>query len=400
MASPTKSSMPSGTRMEFGIRHLMLATVLAAILLIVGMQFWQLLLVFALTVAPLVLVIGVVVYLLKRKASQQDAMLAVMAIAAERGMPLGPGVAAFADLCSGGTRRRALGLAYLLESGTPLPRALTLVRGLLPRQAAVLAAVGWEQGALASGLREGLDAQATRRAQRAQFLPKLTYLCVLLVTMQAIGGFIALFIAPKFQMIFADFGVALPALTQFVFRSSYRIGQFILPLGLLELALLIYIPYAYFGFVRWEPPLVGRLLRRRDTATVLRALAIGVRASRPLLKVLGQLEQVYPRRWVRGRLAHARVRVENGTPWTRALFEQGLLRREDAAVLESAERAGNLVWALDTMADANDRRLGYRLEVLSQLVFPLTILAVGAVVLLLATGYFLPLIQLVRSLAS
>lgn len=390
---------PSGPGSGFGIRHLMFAIVVLAILLVLGMQFGKLFLVLFLTLLPLLIVGGIVFFLFKNGSSQREAMLSVISIAADRGMPLGPGLAAFADLCTGRTRRRCLALAYLLESGMPFPRALGVVPGLLPQQAAILAIVGHDQGNLPAGLRQARKLQASQQAYRSGILPKFAYLCGLLLAMQVVVGYMAYKIAPKFQAIFADFGIPLPALTDFVVAWSGRLAIFLPFFVLFELAVLIYLPFSYFGIIRWQPPFLSRIFKQRDVATILRSIAIAVESGRPIESALDTLSTIYPRRWLRGRLAHARVRLENGEPWTAALVHQRLLRPADAAVLESAQRAGNLPWALEITADSTIRRVGYRLEALSQWLFPLVILAVGCLVFILAAGYFLPLVQLIQNLA-
>jgi len=50
------------------------------------------------------------------------------------------------------------------------------------------------------------------------------------------------------------------------------------------------------------------------------------------------------------------------------------------ALLRTAQRAGNLDWALKEMAEANRRRLAYRLQVVGQLTFPPVIVAFGLLV--------------------
>ena len=395
----TSPAQHHATATVYGIRHLMFAIVVLAILLVLGMQFGKLFLYLFLTLLPLLIIVGIFLLLFRNSASQRQAMLSVLSIAADRGMPLGPGLAAFADLCTGRTRRRALALAYLLESGMPLPRALGVVPGLLPQQAAVLSIVGHDQGNLPAGLRQARKLQVSQQAYRSGILPKFAYLCALLLAMQVAGGFIAYWIAPKFQAIFADFGTRLPALTSLVIAWSIRLAIFMPLIVFLELAVLIYFPFSYFGIIRWQLPFLSRIFKQRDVATILRSIAVAVESGRPIESALDTLSTIYPKRWLRGRLAHARVRIENGEPWTAALVHQRLLRPADAAVLESAQRAGNLPWALEVTADSTVRRIGYRLEALSQWLFPLVILGVGFLVFLLAAGYFLPLIDLIQGLA-
>jgi type II secretory pathway component PulF len=68
-------------------------------------------------------------------------------------------------------------------------------------------------------------------------------------------------------------------------------------------------------------------------------------------------------------------------------------------VLEAAERAGNLSWALRELAEGSERRLGYRMQALAQVLFPLIVILIGGIVFLLAVAYFSPLIRLVEELA-
>jgi type II secretory pathway component PulF len=400
--STTQPRAAKPGRFSFGLSHMMYAIVWIALGLVVIQRFGPFLLFFALTISPVALVAGVIAALVSRRSTQQEALLSVMAIAAERGMPLAPGVEAFSELCSGGFRLRSRGLSYLLESGVPFPEALANVPGLLPRRAVVLACVGWSEGSLGPALRDALAAETTRKTYRHAFLPKIGYLFGLLIFMQMIFSFIMYFITPKFEAIFADFGVVLPEVTQLTIQAShFLIGTPFLGLVILvELAVLIYVPFAYFGLVRWRPPLSDWFLRRRDTAAILRALAVTVEAERPITSGVNLLSRFYPVARVRRGLTRAGVLIENGVGWVDALRRRGLIGRTDADVLDAAQRVGNLPWAMRTLAEGHDRRIGYRLQAISQALLPLIVVGVGALVGFVAVSYFYPLITLIQSLAQ
>ncbi len=400
---PPKSatSVPPPERSSrFGVRHVMVAIALIAVLL-VALRYCGIGLVVFLFITFSILLIGaVVVGVLRLRSTQQDGLLSVLTIAAERDLPLSPGASAFAGLCSSGFRRRIAALSYLLDSGVALPEALANVPGLLPRGATALACVGWVQHALGLGLREALTAQENRRAFRARFIGKLAYMMALIVVMQTIGGFIMYFIIPKFEAIFADFGVDLPWVTRVVITASHlfiKFGWFFFPL---ELAVGVAIVLGFFGVIGWRVPGTDWLLRRRDTAAVLRALAITVEANQPITAGMASLEKFYPVPRVRRNLNRALVLMEHGVPWSEALVERGLLRRSDLDVIAAAERAGNLPWALRTLADGAERRLGYRLAMFAQFLLPIIVLAAGSLVLLVAVGCFTPLVILIERLAG
>jgi type II secretory pathway component PulF len=381
---------------------MMLAVFWVGVAMFLAIYFGRLLLLAFFTFVPVALVVGVIVALFKRQAAEQDGLLRVMSLSAQRRLPLSQGIDAFADLCSFSTRRRTLALAYLLESGVPLPQALASVPGVLPSSAMVLTCVGWNEGALPQALGEAVAASEAGRVYRWSFLPKIGYLATLFLVMQVICGFFLYFIMPKFERIFMDYGVPLPKITQFVITLSHLalFPGVILLLIALQLFFWVYVPFRYFGWIQWELPFAGVLFHRRDAAAVLRSLSIGVAAGRPLPATLDLLGRFYPRPRIRHRLIAANRRIEAGMTWHEALRRSGLIRRGEAAVFESAQRTGNLAWALGLMAESNERRLGYRLQVFSQAVFPFLILVMGTIVGVVCLSFFTPLITLIERLTQ
>ena len=401
-AAPTTDIDPPPSRARFGIRQMMFAIFCAGVGMFVLLNHWRILIFLLFSFVPVGIVTGVIVVLVRRRASEQFALLKVMALASEKRMPLSQGIAAFADLCTGSTRRQSRAMAYLLESGVPLPQALASVPGLLPPSAVVLACVGWNEGALAASLAEAVDASETRRLTHAGFLPKLGYLAATVVFLQNVVAFYLYYIAPKFELIFMDFGINLPEVT----RTLFHIGQlatnnfFFLLLIPLELAILLYVPFSYFGWIRWELPLLDFWFRRRETAAVLRSLSIGAEAGRPLSSTIDLLSRFYPRNWVRASLLRTHAAIETGTAWPEALRKQGIVSRGEAAVLDSARRAGNLPWALRMVGDGQERRMGYRLQAFAQASFPVIVVMMGLIVGFIAVAFFYPLVTLIEKLSG
>ena len=68
-------------------------------------------------------------------------------------------------------------------------------------------------------------------------------------------------------------------------------------------------------------------------------------------------------------------------------------------MLASAEAVGNLAWALAELAETAERRLAIRFQLVIQTLFPLVVVILGMVVFILATAYFLPLVDLIQNLA-
>ena len=98
-----------------------------------------------------------VMALVRRWRAKQYAVLSVMAVAAERLMPLVPAIEAVATEQGGLLGARLRGLTSLLRAGAPLPVALAEHRGVIPREAEATVRAGYESGMLAPALRRAVD---------------------------------------------------------------------------------------------------------------------------------------------------------------------------------------------------------------------------------------------------
>ncbi len=143
----------------------------------------------------------------------------------------------------------------------------------------------------------------------------------------------------------------------------------------------------------------GRLVRRLDSASILDGLALVAGQEKSLREALSAMAVSHPKEAIRWRLARAAMAVDSGRDWADSLFECGLLRRADRAVLQAAQRAGNLPWAMAEMADSNRRRFAYRLQAVVQSVCPLAVIGFGLVVMFIVVGLFYPLVELIKKLA-
>ena len=146
-------------------------------------------------------------------------------------------------------------------------------------------------------------------------------------------------------------------------------------------------------------PGLRRIIRWVDMGVVLRVLALATRRDCPLPRMLDALAASHPKRAMRRRLRAVVLDTKDGCAWQKSLQIEGLIGQADAAVLSAAQRSGNLSWALAGMADSYQRKATYRLQALAQVVLPLLMVPVGALMCLLAAAYFAPLTKLILDLS-
>jgi type II secretory pathway component PulF len=338
----------------------------------------------------------------KYRVAQQYALLWTLAVSAERFIPLVPALEAVAWESRGLFAYRVRRLAALLGSGVALPDALRQSQKILPDRAIPIISVGYESGALAAALRRAIALREYQQPVWETMMGKLAYVCLVPLFGAGVFTYVMLWIVPKFQKIFADFAAELPPMTRSLVGTSYWVSHYwflFIWLWLVPLAILVYASLRYMGWVQWDLPGVGRVTRRLDAAVILDALALGAQHDRPLPETLETLAQSYQKEAIRTRLVKVLEDVRAGADWCDSLRGRGLIKQADAAVLQAAQRAGNLPWALQEMADSNRRRLAYRLYAVLQVMFPPVVLLFGLLVLLIVVAMFLPLVSLIQKLA-
>jgi type II secretory pathway component PulF len=401
-----ESYAPQPGRAPMRLRHLMyliaaMAVVFWLVLLAIDARLIGSLVVLVGLAFTFAAVLGGAVILARARATRQDSLLSVLAIAAERGMPLAPAILAFADQYRGFSYRRITNLAVQINWGVSLPEALERSRKLVSRDAIVLTWVGQVSGTLPRALRMATYMRLHQLPIWTAISARLSYILGLLLAMQMITGFIMYFVIPKFEAIFKDFGVSLPQVTILVIEMShFFIRYFFITtwIPLIEIGLLIFLPLSFLSWSNYTIPLFDRLLGRRHTALLLRSLALAVEGGKPISLGLSTLSQHYPTAWVRRRLLSVEKEVEQGADWIEALRHYRLIRSTDADVLKSAAEVGNLSWALLELAETAERRLAIRFQMVIQTLFPLVVVMLGASVFVMAMAYFVPLVSLISEL--
>ncbi len=336
-----------------------------------------------------------------RRASQQSALLWLLVISIERSMPLVPAIEAFAAEEGGLFAARARRLAGWLAAGEPLPVALGLCPRVLPAYALPMIRVGSQAGGLAAALRQAAATHNQNAPLLMSLVGKISYLAVLPFLGCLVVAFIVSWILPKFCQIFQDFDMKLPPMTNYLIRTGsffFNNSYLLLPLFLAFALLFGYTILRYFGVMQWDIPPINRLTRRLDSARILEALAVVARQQRPLSEGIAAMAVSYPKRAIRRRLRKAVFDIGAGEDWAESLARRRLIHRADRAVLQAAQRVGNLPWAMQEMAESARRRFFYRLQGIIQTVFPVAVVGFGLTIMFIVVALFMPLIKVIQRL--
>ena len=337
----------------------------------------------------------------KYRDTERESLLWALMVAAERGIPLESAARAFAEERNDLVGLRARLLAEYLEAGVPLALSLQRTHYRLAPPALLAADLGQQTGQLAAALRQVVTQTDDFESSFRSMLEKVFYLGFLVFFNLCLLTFMMLKIVPVFEKMFSEFDLRLPVMTQALIHFSWLLANYwflFAPIFLVVIYLFTASVLYYMGLLPQRLPLLRSLWWRIDSAWVLRWLATGVRQKRPLAEMVRLLAGYFPQARMRAKLAWVAGRIDHGAEWTDALKQAGIISGAERSVFKSAERVGNLEWALEEMADSGTRRMAHRLQAYVSVGFPLVIALFGLGVLAFQVGMFLPLISLIQVL--
>jgi type II secretory pathway component PulF len=334
--------------------------------------------------------------------SRRRALLSLIAVAIEKGIPLAPIVRAFAAERDDKLAEQAQRMAMALDQGTRIDAAIEQSGIRLPIDALVAVRGGLGGKSLAPLLRDSASKAAKNDFLVQGAAGRMFYLIVLAIATFAMAMYVVTQIVPTYLRIFNQFrtpppGVVVALQESFsIFSENWPIGALIF---MATLGSLVFAAARYAGLIHWDPPLVRRFTKPLDSAIIIRTLAKSVDAHVALRETMTSLANSYPRPYIRRRLTQASRQIEHGAHWCDSLVRSGLLSKADGAVLAAADRLGNLAWALDDMANRLERRFTNRLTGLLAIGIPAVLVLFGLVVLFISAGMIYPLARLILHLS-
>lgn len=353
---------------------------------------------FFIVVLPVLVVLGIAALSRYRHAESHTLLWGLMS-AAQREIPLDAAARAFAGERSDRIGGRISKLADYLEAGVPL--GLALRRSGLPADPGVVFAadLGSQTGMLGPALRGEMEQAESLGLVTAPIAARSLYVGSVVVYTLVVLVFLELKTFPVFTHLVAASKVQPPTGVEQI--SAFGLMDkpehwWVVAFTCLGGALVVAGVGALWG---WSPrnwPLVSRMWLRVDAATVLRWLAVGVGQGKPIVESMQLIAGYAPWRRVRSRLEQSVQRTVAGGHWSESLAAVGLLRDADSAVLRAAERAGNLSWALNEMADSSVRRWRYRILASSNLLLPVALVVLSITVAWIAVEVFTPLVTLIQ----
>ena len=225
------------------------------------------------------------------------------------------------------------------------------------------------------------------------------------VTAMAVAvGVINTLVVPAFADVFKSFNAELPLATRLLVASSNFTLNYGGLLGIGGVA-------GFFGLRRWitrpagraawdrfklRLPLAGPIVQKATLSRFARSFSLALKSGVPIEQALTVVAQTVDNAHISRKVEAMREAVERGDTILRAAIASGIFTPVVLQMIAVGEETGAIDELMEEIAELYTNEVQYELKTLSQQIEPILIVFLGALVLLLALGVFLPLWDLGR----
>jgi MSHA biogenesis protein MshG len=240
------------------------------------------------------------------------------------------------------------------------------------------------------------------RDMRERVKSALRYPTFVVIAMTAAMIVINMFVIPAFKTVFAGFNVELPLMTRILLGTSdFTVKYWPLLAGVAAGSL-----FAFFSWIKtkdgqykWDRiklkiPIAGKIIHKATMARFARSFALSSRSGVPIVQALTVVSQTVDNSYLSARVEQMRDGVERGESILRTATTADVFTPIVLQMIAVGEESGSLDDLMDEIAQMYEREVDYELKTLSAQIEPIMISFLGAMVLVLALGIFLPIWEL------
>lgn len=212
-------------------------------------------------------------------------------------------------------------------------------------------------------------------------------------------GIISIFVIPAFADMFKSFGAELPLPTRILMAiSDFMINYWAIILAGIVLSVIGVRSWVNTedGCYRWDKvmlslPLTGPVVYKALLARFSHLFSMSLSAGVPLITSLTVVSHALNNRFLEERILGMRSGIEQGNALSMVAASSGIFDPLVMQMLAVGEESGTINELLGEIAEYYDREVEYATERLSASIEPILTLIIGALVLVMAMGVFLPM---------
>ncbi|MFG6468989.1 type II secretion system F family protein [Roseateles sp. BYS87W] len=234
---------------------------------------------------------------------------------------------------------------------------------------------------------------------RARIKQALRYPMMVIIAMGIALMVINLFVLPKFADVFAHFKTDLPLMTRILLGfSSWTVRWW--PAVLAGAGAAVYgwkhwvgTPAGRYAWDRFKLrlPIAGNIVLKATLARFARSFALASSSGVPISQAMTVVAQTVDNAYIGARIEQMRDGVERGESISRCATATGVFTPIVLQMIAVGEETGELDTLMTEIAQMYERETDYAIKGLSAAIEPILLAIIGALVLVLALGVFLPL---------
>jgi type IV pilus assembly protein PilC len=245
-----------------------------------------------------------------------------------------------------------------------------------------------------------------RQARSAMIYP-----VIVLAIASIVVALVTIFLLPKFAAILKDIAgnIQLPVASRILMAiSSFVgvIGWWLIPVVMIATPILLLRAYktsagkSLMDRIALRLPVFGKLCRMLDTTRFARTLSVLLNAGVDIGSSIDLTADVLRMSPIRTAVRASRREIVSGSELSATLARTKQFTPDVIAVITSGEETGRLPEALVHLADDYDEQVEVMVASLGHLVQPIMMVLLGGIVLFIILAVYMPIIQLITSLAS
>ncbi|PHV14736.1 MSHA biogenesis protein MshG [Janthinobacterium sp. BJB303] len=285
-----------------------------------------------------------------------------------------------------------------LDAGRELSAAMARHPGVFTPFYLSMVRVGEMTGRLDEVFLRLFDHLEFDRDMRARVKSATRYPSFVIVAMIIAMVIVNMFVIPQFVQVFATFNAELPLMTRILIATS----AFMVAYWPLLLLLTIGAIAAFRAWLRtvrgryaWDRyklrfPIAGKIILKGTMARFARSFALSSTSGVPIVQALTVVSQTVDNAYLCARVEQMRDGVERGDSILRTSVAAGVFTPVVLQMIAVGEESGSLDDLMNEIAQMYEREVDYELKTLSAQIEPILIAFLGAMVLVLALGIFLP----------
>lgn len=294
------------------------------------------------------------------------------------------------------------GIAGALVEGSDLASAFRKYPDVFSSIYVSMVHIGETTGNLDNALIKLVAHLEMERETKKRVKSALRYPTMVITAMAIAMVVITIFVIPSFSSVFNKLGADLPFATRILIAASEFMQAWwhVLLVGLIA-SFVLFGHYSKTdqGALWWDEkklriPLIGSIFERIALSRFSRSFAMMMAAGVPILQCLSIVADSVGNRYIGSAVNNMMSGVERGDRLTNTASATGLFTPLVLQMMSVGEETGAIDKLLDDVADFYEEEVDYELKQLADAIEPILLVFLGALVLVLALGVFLPIWEL------